>query len=62
MLSDVPVDDAVPVLSYADDVTLVLTGKDELALQNSMQSYRTRVVDWLGMWGSNVNPTKSSVQ
>ena len=49
MLTDLPVDDAVRVLSYADDITLVLTGKDELALQNSMQSYLKRVVDWLGM-------------
>ena len=61
MLSDLPVDDAVWVLSYADDITLVLTGKDEHALQNSMQSYLTRVVDWLGMWGLNVNPSKSCV-
>ena len=28
MLSDLPVDDAVRVLSYADDITLVSTGKD----------------------------------
>ena len=62
MLSDLPVDDAVRVLSYADDITLVLAGKDEHALQNSMQLYLTRVVDWLGMWGLNVNPSKSSVQ
>ena len=44
MLSDLPVDDAVRLLSYADDITLVLTGKDEHALQNSMQLYLTRVV------------------
>ena len=50
------------VLSYADDITLVLTGKDEHELQNSMQLYLTRVVDWLGIWGLNVNPSKSSVQ
>ena len=62
MLSDLPVDDAVRVLSYADDITLVLTGKDEHELQNSMQLQITRVVDWLGMWGLNVNPSKSSVQ
>ena len=45
MPSDLPVDDAVWVLSYADDITLILLGIDELALQNSMQSYITRVVD-----------------
>ena len=67
MLSDLPVDDAVRMLSYADNITLVLTGKDEHTLQNSMQSYLTRVVDWLGIhpsqvYPSNVNPSKSSVQ
>ena len=51
MLSDLPVDDAVWVLSYADDITLVLIGKDEHELQDSMQLYLTRVVDWLGMLG-----------
>ena len=35
ILSDLPVDDAVRVLSYANDITLVLTGKDEHELQNS---------------------------
>ena len=37
-LSDLPTDDTVWVFSYAADTTLVLTGKDDLALQNSMQS------------------------
>ena len=53
MLGDLPLDDAVQVLSYADDITLVLTGKDNMALQTlmqTMQSYLSKVVDWLGGW------------
>ena len=47
-----------------EDCLSCLTGKDDHALQNSisMQLYLTRVVDWLGIWGLNVNPSTSSVQ
>ena len=62
MLSDLPLDDAVQVLSYADDITLVLTGKVNMALQTLMQSYLSKVVDWFGGWGLTVNPSKSSMQ
>ena len=62
MLSYLPSDDAGQVLSYADDITLVLTGKDNLALQNLMQSYLSKVVYWLGGWRLTVNPLKSSMQ
>ena len=59
MLSDLPLDDVVQVLSNADDITLVLTGKDNMALQTLMPSYLSKVV---GGWGLTVNPSKSSMQ
>ena len=49
------------MMSYADEVTLVLIGKDNLTLQNFMQLYLCKVVDWLGGWGLTVNPSKSSM-
>ena len=62
MLSDLPEDENVKVISYADDITLISTDKSIHTARNYMQSYLNNITKWLNNWKLKTNPQKSSFQ
>ena len=62
MLSDMPKDTYVDVLSYADDITLVCKNKDYLTAESQMQSCINRLSEWFENQELKVNPGKTYLQ
>ena len=62
MMHDLPKDDNIKVITYADDITLLTS---DLKIENArqkMQNYITRLSTWLEKWQMVVNPQKCSYQ
>ena len=62
MLSDIPDNENVKVLSYADDITLVTMAYDFQTAKGNMQNYLNELTEWLIKWKFKVNPQKCSFQ
>ena len=62
MLSDLPSSPHVRVISYADDISLVCTGRTIFDVQRHMQGFLNSLSEWFVRWHFRVNPTKSSFQ
>ena len=62
MLSDLPEDNHIKAISYADDITLVSTARTTQEARNHMQNYLNRATVWLKEWNMKTNPQKSSFQ
>ena len=62
MLYDIPMDDDVQFVSYADDVTLTVSGNDMASTAEKMQTYLDRLHAWFTQWHFTLNPLKCSTQ
>ena len=62
MLYDIPLDDKVKVLSYADDITLVAHAGNIEEAQRNMQQYLNNLSIWIRTWKFKLNAAKCSYQ
>lgn len=62
MLSDIPTDKHVRLVSYADDITFVSSSESLSEARNNMQKYISTFTTWLTTWKLNINPQKSTFQ
>lgn len=62
MLSDLPQCPRVKVISYADDISLICTGRTVFEVQHRMQEFLNSLSDWFLRWHFKVNSSKSSFQ
>ena len=62
MLCDMPEENNISIYSFADDITISMSGKTVSSIRIAMQKYLDKLVNWLERWGMVVSPTKSSMQ
>ena len=62
MLYDLPVDDRVRLLSYADDISVLCSAPTLDAARALMQQFLDRLTEWFAKWGFRVSVEKSSYQ
>ena len=62
MLNDLPYDENVKLVSYADDVTLTVVAGDLDAAVDQMQEYLNSLFEWFSNWHFTLNPAKCSSQ
>ena len=62
MLSDVPQQDEVTVLIYADDITIVSSHREYKQVKRNMQRYLNSFQEWVEEWGLEVNLNKTYFQ
>ena len=58
MLYDMPVDEDIQLVIYADDITILARGKVLDEVRNKVQNYLDRLMEWVGQWKLQVNPGK----
>ena len=62
MLHDLPDDEFVKNIIYADDVTLTVSGDDIISTVEKMQRYLNEISQWFHKWHFTLNPSKCSSQ
>ena len=62
MLHDLPTDNNVKIITYADDITLLSSDTKIEEAKRTMQNYLNKLIDWLQKWKMNVNPQKCTYQ
>ena len=62
MLHDLPDDEFVKNIIYADDVTLTVSGCDIASTAQKMQRYLNLLSQWFHKWHFTLNPSKCSSQ
>ena len=62
LLSDIPEDNCVDILSYADDITLMCRDKHPKVAESHMQNYINKLTTWFKKQGLIVNPDKTYFQ
>ena len=62
MVSDLPKQQDIEIISYADDITLVTTSTNINTAKKNMQAYLNTLVNYFNSWGMQLNPGKSKMQ
>ena len=62
MLSDLPVMEEVELLVYADDITIVSTGKETRNVKKLIENYLKLFDQWAKLWGLEINLKKTYMQ
>lgn len=62
MLSDLPTHRSVKQYIFADDITVVCSGKSLTELKNNVQHYLDDFSRWVEEWGMKINPNKTVMQ
>lgn len=62
MLCDLPMDNNVKIITYADDISLFVSGPCINMAKSNMQQYLNVLSAWMEKWKMKVNPSKCSFQ
>ena len=62
MMHDIPSNENIEIFVFADDITLICTGRETDDIQDKMQSYIDQLHEWFNHWGFLVNSTKTKMQ
>ena len=62
MVSDLPKQQHIEIISYADDITLVTTATNINTAKKNMQAYLNNLVKYFNTWGMQLNPGKTKMQ
>ena len=62
MLSDLPRDPWVKVVTYADDITLITRNNSIVEAKRLMQGYLNEIAKWISKWKFTINPSVSTYQ
>ena len=62
MLSDLPIQENIKVLVYADDITIVSSNKSMIIAKKEIQKYIKELINWSEKWGLVINPDKTKLQ
>ena len=62
MMSDMPINDYVKIYSYADDITLSISGENLIKIKTVMQRFINELEVWFDQWKINLNEGKTVMQ
>ena len=62
MLYDLPTNNKVKTITYADDITLVTSADSVQEARKNMQNYLNTLTSWFKKWKLTINPQKSTYQ
>ena len=62
MTHDLPTDDFIKIVSYADDITIMSSGYNVETVKHNIQNYLNKLTLWLNKWQMKANPQKTMFQ
>ena len=62
MLHDLPKEENIKIITYADDLTLVVADKCIKQARMQMQGYIKKISHWAAVWWFSINPKVSTYQ
>ena len=62
MMHDLPIDNNIKIVTYADDITLLTSATKIEEAKRNMQNYLNSLIAWLQKWKMKANPQKCTYQ